>query len=801
MDDVRFALRQLRKSPSFTVTAILALALGISASLAIFAFVDAALLRPLPYPQPDRLVGVYERVPRFPRSNLSYQDYLDWKKLNTAFSTLSAYQGSGATLTTDTGAVRVPGARVSDDFFGTLGAAPVVGRGFHPGEDQPSAPKTVVLSYSAWQTRFGGRSDIVGRTLVLDGDPHVVIGVLPRDLTFAPVGAAEFWMPLRTAAPCESRRSCHNLYGVARLRDGVSIEVAGDNVAAIAAALERQYPDSNRGQGSAIASLSDVIVGPVRPILMTLLGGAILLLVIAIVNVAGLLLVRAEGRRREIAVRGALGASRWRIVRQFIAEGALLVAFAGALGIAAASAGVRVLLSLVPAAMMTFVPFLQGAGLTPHVWVASALVAAVTVFLFALTPLAQLSVTGAAHALAEGSRGSAGRTWGRVGSKLVAVELAVAMVLLAGGVLLARSLYGLLHVNVGMEPDHVAVLAVDLPGSYKGPAQLTAAHDRVLERITALPGVESAGTTSVRPVQGGNTSWVRFDGRPYNGEHNDVNTREVDAGYFTTIRAHMLKGRAFLRSDDASAPRVAVINRAFERTYFAGEDPIGRRMRFVSYQKDRPFDVVGVVDDIQENPLDAITPPTLYLSYAQDPDDGFWVFVRTSQSEESLLPTLSSAIHALDPDMATFGATTLTSLIGASQPAYVRRSGAWLVGGFATVAWLLGVIGLYGVVAYSVGRRTREIGVRMALGAQRASVARLIVGEAGRLVVIGVAAGAIAAAGSATLMRTLLFGVTPWDPATLLGVAAVLGVSALAASYLPARRAASLSPVEALRAE
>jgi predicted permease len=451
--------------------------------------------------------------------------------------------------------------------------------------------------------------------------------------------------------------------------------------------------------------------------------------------------------------------------------------------------------------MMTFLPFLQAAGLTPHVWIASALVAAVTVLLFALTPLAQLSVTGGAHALAEGSRGSAGRTWGRVGSKLVAVELAVAMVLLAGGVLLARSLYGLLHVNVGMEPDHVAMLAVDLPGSYKGPAQLTAAHDRVLERITALPGVESAGTTSVRPVQGGNTSWVRFDGRPYNGEHNDVNTREVDAGFFTTIRAHMLKGRAFLRSDDASAPRVAVINRAFERTYFAGEDPIGRRMRFVSYQKDRPFDVVGVVDDIQENPLDAITPPTLYLSYAQVPDDGFWVFVRTSQSEESLLPTLSSAIHALDPDMATFGATTLTSLIGASQPAYVRRSGAWLVGGFATLAWLLGVIGLYGVVAYSVGRRTREIGVRMALGAQRASVARLILGEAGRLVVIGVAAGALAAAGSATLMRTLLFGVTPWDPATLLGVAAVLGVSALAASYLPARRAASLSPVEALRAE
>jgi macrolide transport system ATP-binding/permease protein len=359
----------------------------------------------------------------------------------------------------------------------------------------------------------------------------------------------------------------------------------------------------------------------------------------------------------------------------------------------------------------------------------------------------------------------------------------------------------LLHVEVGMEPDHVAAIAVGVPPTFKGPGQLAALERRVVERVQALPGVVSAGATSTRPLQGGNTSWIRIDGRPYHGEHNEVNSRDVDEGYFATIHARMLKGRGILRSDDASAPLIVVINRAFERVYFPGEDPIGRRVRFVSYNIGKAFEIVGVVDDIKENPLDAVTPPTMYNAFAQDPDDGFWLFVRTSQSEEALLPTLASAMHGLDPDLATFGGTTLNGLIGNSEPAYVRRSGAWLVGMFAVLAWLLGVVGLYGVVAYSVGRRTREIGVRMALGAQRGSVARLIVGEAARLVAFGIVGGAIAAIGGAMLMQSLLFGVTAWDAPTLMTVAVVLSVSALVASYFPARRAASLNPVEALRAE
>ncbi|HWK10021.1 MAG TPA: ABC transporter permease, partial [Vicinamibacterales bacterium] len=648
MDDVRFALRRLWKSPSFSLTAVFALGLGICASLAMFAFVDAALVRPLPYPRPDRLVGVYERVPMFPRSNLSYLDYLDWKRLNTVFSSLAAYQGGGATLATNAGAVRVPGARVSDDFLSTLGAAPMLGRDFHRGEDQPGAQKTVILGYTAWQTRFGGRADILGDTLTLNGEPYVVIGVLPKEFSFAPLGAAELWMPLNPEGFCESRRSCHNLYGVARLREGVSIEAAAANVAAIAAALERQFPDSNRSQGSAVVSLSEVIVGRVRPILLTLLGGAILLLSIAAINVAGLLLVRAEGRRREIAVRAALGASRWRILRQFAVEAAAMVSVGAAAGIAGAGASVRLLHALVPAPMLAGLPFFQTVGLTPHVWMEAVVIALAAVLLFALTPAVHLSMTSNAPALADGSRGSAGRTWSRVGSKLVAIELAVAMVLLAGGVLLARSLYGLLHVELGLQPDHVAVLGVIGP---QAGTQRAAVHDRVVERVRALPGVESVGVTTTKPLQGGNTVWIRIDGRPFNGEHNEVNFRAVDDGYFQTLGARIVRGRGILPTDDASAPQVIVINRALEQKYFPGEDALGKKIRYVSFQT-TAMEIVGIVDDIKENPLDAVTPPTLYRSFAQAPDYGFYLFARTSQSEESILPTLAAAIQALSPDLA-----------------------------------------------------------------------------------------------------------------------------------------------------
>jgi predicted permease len=801
LQDIRFAVRQLRKSPAFTCTSVCTLALGLCASVAIFSFVDAALIRPLPYANPSRLVGVFERVPMFAQSNLSYADYLDWKKLNTVFSSLAAYQGGGATLATPEGAQRAPSARVSDDFFRTLGVAPFLGRDFQPGEDLPAAPRTVLLSYAAWQNRYGGQADVLGRKVTLNDEPNIIIGVLPAEFHFAPAGAAEFWTTLHASNSCDLRRSCHNLYGVARLRDGVSVRAAQANMVAFAQQLEQQYPDSNRGQGAAVVGLTETIVGNIRPILLVLLSGAALLLLIATVNVAGLLLVRSESRKREIAVRRALGASFARVVRQFVTEGLVLVAAGGALGLAGAWWAAQLLTRLVPARMIARMPFLNDVGLNLRVALFAAGIASIAAVLCAMTPVLHLSLSTTRDGLIEGSRGAAGTTWRRLGSKLVVVELAMAMVLLAGAGLLGKSLYRVLHVDVGMQPDRLATLTIAAPGTYSTDQQLVALERRVLERVAAIPGVTSVAATSRVPFNAGNTTWIRVDGRPYHGEHNEVQFREVSASYFTALEARLVRGRHFTEQDGASAPPVAIINGAMARQYFPGEDPIGQRLVYAPTSTRPAMEIIGVVDDIKEGALDAATAPTMYLSSAQSVSSSFSIVARTSQSEQAVLPALTAAIHEIDPGISAFFPSTMKDLRNESPSAYLRRLSASLVGGFAALAWLLGIVGLYGVVAYSVSQRTREIGVRMALGAGRGAVHRLILREAGVLVAAGIAIGLVASIAAATSIRGLLFGVRSWDAPTLLAVAGVLGVSALLASYVPAQRAAAVNPVEALRAE
>lgn len=801
--DLRFTIRQLAKNPGFTATAVTVLALGICSSLAIFAFVDAALLQPLPYRDTSRLVGVYERIPRCQLCNLSYFDYLDWKKLNKAFSSLEAYRQSGFILSTPSGSLPTRGIRVSAGFFRVLGVSVALGRDFLDGEDLPGAARTVVLSNETWKSRYGARRDLIGQSILLDDLPHTVIGVLPAGFHFAPAGTPEFWTALDPSNSCEQRRGCHNLYGVARLKDGVSVEAALADTQLIARQLEAQYPDSNRGQGANVVPLAEVIVGNVRPILYVLMAGAALLLLIASVNVASLLLVRSESRRREMAVRRALGASNARLTGQFVTEGIVLVSIAAVLGLAAAFWATQLLARLVPADMLLRMPFLSNLRFNTHAALFAAGVALFAAVLVCLTPVLRVSFGGMEGALAEGSRGSAGVTWRRIGSKLVALELATAMVLLVGAGLLGQSLYRLLRVDLGFQPDHLATIAVGAPNkTYGKDEQAIALERKIFDRVRSLPGVINVAAATTMPVSfNGNTTWIRIVGHPFHGEHNEVNERDVSAGFFQTIGARLLRGRYFTDSEDASKPGVVIINEALAKKYFAGEDPLGQKIGNNTLAPRSIREIIGVVADIREGALDSEIWPAVYEPFNQSPDDYFSLIARTAQNEQSMVPQLAKVIHDIDPAIVTRQPIGMQARIANSQSAYMHRSTAWLVGVFAAMALALGLVGLYGVIAYSVSQRTREIGVRMALGADRRNVCTLILSEAGWLTLIGIVAGALGSLAASTLMRKLLFGVQSWDLPTLAAVAIVLAGSALVASFIPARRAASVNPVDALRAE
>ena len=798
--DFRYTVHQLRRNPGFATTAILVLTLGIGAAVSIFAFVDAALIRPLPYKEPARLVVIFGSIPLGPKFHLSFPDYYDFKRLNQVFTSFDVYDTNGFMLSTPTGAQLAPGGRVSAGFFHTLGVAPVLGRDFSAGEDKPSAPRTVVLSYAAWQKRFAGREDVLGQTVTLDGAPNTIIGVLPRDFHFAPAEPAEFWTAEHDESPC---RGCHWLYGVARLKDGVSILTAAADMTAIAQQLEKQYPDSNRGNGATVFSLTDVIIGDIRPIVLVLLGGAGLLLTIACLNVASLMLVRSQSRRREIAVRGALGASRRRLFRQFVTEGLVLAVAASVMGLAAASGAMHLLTRLIPSEILAGMPYLQGLGLRPHVLAFTLAISLFTGMLFSLTPILSLSLAEMRAGLAEAGRTTAGTLWRRLGANLVVIELATAMVLLVGAGLLGKSFYRLLQVDPGLQSDHLATLLLSAPReSYSKNPQTIALERQVLDRVSTLPGVSSVSIANKLPVGDGDfTTSFRVVGRPYHGEHNEVAYRQVSPGYFHTLQARLLKGRYFAEAEDASKPPVVLINRALARQYFPDENPVGMSINYDGAPPQEAMQIVGMIDDIREGPLDTAQRSAMYIPFDLHPSSFFSIVARTSVDAQSLLPVLASTIHQIDPSIATFGGATMEQRIHDSPAAYLHRASAWLVGGFAALALLLSVVGLYGVIAYSVSQRTREIGVRMALGAQRSMVYRLILKEAAWLITLGVLAGFVGSIAAATGVRQLLFGTEAWDPFTFSTVVAVLGSAALAASYIPAHRAASVNPVEALRAE
>ncbi len=802
--DLRFGLRQLRKNPGFACTAVFVLALGISAVVAIFSFVDAGLIKPLPYRDQGRLVAVFDSYSRDARAMVSYLNFVDWKRLNHVFSSIDAYALNGSfTLTTRNGAEQVPGTRVSAGFFRTLGVTPILGRDFHTGEDSPAAPHSVMLSYDGWQKRFSGKRDVLGKVVTLNGNPNTIIGVLPREFQFAPYGGAQFWGSLRVNDSCEKQRGCWNLITIARLRAGVSIETASAEMQAIMRRLRSQYPDSNRDiRGANLVPLRELIIGDVRPILLVLLTGAGLLLLIACINVTTLLLARSYKRQREIAVRGALGASSSRLFHQFAIEGFVLAALGGLFALLFADWGMRFLMRVVPAEKMARMPYLHGLGLHPLSIAFAGCLSLLAGIVFAVIPVACTSLSKMVDGLKEGVRGSAGTTWRRLGSNLVIFEVAIAMVLMVGAGLLGKSLYLLLHLDLGFQPDHLAKVQLSWsPGRYdKDKQDILLAH-QIVDRISRLPGVQAVGLSLAPPIDSNwGTASFHIAGLPNHGENNEVLDREVSSGYFTTLKAQLMWGRYFREDDNASKPLVAIVNRTVANKYFSGEDPIGKQI-YYDWQPKSLMQIVGVVDDIKEGPLEGANSPALYVPYNQSPCAWPAVLVRTSQREDSLFPEIARAIHGIDPFLSVSGEETMVERINESPAAYLHRSSALLVGLFAVTALLLSVVGLYGVVAYSVSQRTREIGVRMALGAERATVYRLILKEAVRLTVFGVVLGLACSFGAATLLRGLLFGVRSWDVPTLATVTVLLGFSALLASYVPARRAAGLNPVEALRAE
>ena len=614
--DLRYTFRQIRRARGFAVTAIVVLALGIGASVAIFAFVDAALLEPLPYADPNRLMAVNESSAEAPLWPLAYPDFVDWQRMNKSLSSLDVFAGAGYLLRTRDGAEPVTAGRVSGGFFRTLGVRPILGRDFAAGEDRPGGPNLTLISYGAWLHRFGGRNDVVGQTVSLDNTGYTILGVLPRSFSFALAGNAEFWVPINTLSPHEQTRNFFNFFGIGRLRDTVSRQTGQAELTAIEKQLQNQYPNQGRDLTAQVVPLTEVFVGNVRPILLTLLGGAGLLLMIACVNVASLVLVRSESRRREVAVRGALGATRRRLARQFAVEGLLMAAAGGLSGVLVAAALMRLLGKLVPKDMAANMPFLDGVNLNVHTAVFACAVTLGAALLLTGTATARLSFEKLRDGLAAGARGAASRLWQRLGANLVVIELAIAVVLLAGAGLLGKSFYRLLHVPLGFDPNQVATVRVIAPDQvYKGGNARMAEFSReIVERVKSLPDVESVGMTSLIPAQCDcATDRPHFPPRPYHGEHNEVDERHVSPGYLPALKAALVRGRFFTEDDDGAKPSVALINESLARQFFPGEDPVGQKIANDEGGRDTEWEIVGVVSDVHEGALDATVAPTEYF--------------------------------------------------------------------------------------------------------------------------------------------------------------------------------------------
>jgi predicted permease len=805
LNDVRYGLRMLRKSPSFTFFAVTVLALGIAANSAIFSIADAVLVRPLPYRDSNRLVFIWEDASAygFAKDTPAPGNFSDWKSRNQVFTDVAATSFGGSFNLTGEGIPeKLTGRSVTANLFSVLGVIPELGRDFRPEDDVPGAAPVTILSHGLWLRRFGGDPQILGKEISLNYEKCRIVGVMRRGFQF-PDREAELWTPARFTKEELANHGSHFLEVVARLKPGVPLQMANADLALIAQQLQKEHPDSNAKVGTFAVPLREELAGDVRPAILMLVGAVCFVLLIACANVANLLLSRATSRRRELAMRLALGATRGRVIQQMLTESVLLAILAGIAGLLLSIWGTKFLATLIPAGIAP----MTGTGVDGRVLLFTIVVTLATGVLFGFIPASRVSQFHLTYSLKQGGGQSGVGSGGqRLRDALVICEVALAIILLAGGALMIRSLENLYHLDSGFRADHVLVMHTPLPEQkYKVFARRTAFYDQVLAKVENLPGVVAAGYTTWIPLtnQGG-ASGITLEGKPEPAPGHMLipNLRIISKGYIGALRMKLIEGRLFEQGDGLERPLVALINQTMARNYWPGENSVGRRFKFGNYSEKSPWiSVVGIVGDVHQAGLDLPARAEMYLPYQQQ-DIGYdpeYLAVRTSGDPMALTETVRQQIWSVDKEQPVAGMMPLEDLVDENLAS--RRMQASLLGGFAGLALLLVTLGIYAVLSFAVTQRTQEIGVRVALGAQSRDVLRMIFSQGFKLFVMGAAIGLAAAFVLSRALVHLLYGVSAYDPASFAGVTILLAAVALLACYVPARRATHVDPLIALRYE
>jgi putative ABC transport system permease protein len=797
IQDVRYVLRQLRKSPGFTAGVLLILALGIGANSAIFSVVNALLLNPYPFPQANRLVWVDARHVSGRNSNTGYRDFLDWQQQNTVFTEMAIIPEPGAYTWTGHGEPqRIEGGRTTANFLRALGLQPALGRFFNAEEDKPSAAGVVVLSFEAWQHRFSGSADVLGRVMMLNGEPHTVVGVMPKQFVFPGTQTCEFLTALQED-PANGRYQ-HQYGVVARLKPGVTLKQAQANMTVIARRLEQEYPATNTGWGVAVLPLGEMIAGDAARPTAILFGAVFAVLLLACANVAGLMLARAASRTKEIAVRAALGAARTRLVRQMLTESLLLALTAGGLGLVFAQWLMKILRSAAPGELGIDTAL----RMDSRILLFTAAISMVTGLVFGLAPAWYGTKTDVNTAI----KGAAGSSHGvrsrrRILSNLVVGEVAFSLVLLVGAGLLTKDLFVLLHLDLGIRTEHVLTFGISLPYTqYSTAERVTAFYQELLDKLKTAPGVQDAAAVDTLPMTGNYSGGgIEIQGYPKPADWMEMDTQfnSSSPGYFRVMGIRMLRGRDFDGHDTAKTQPVAIVNDAFARRFFPDEDPIGRGFRYRGAAA--WITIVGVTGSFKHQQPMQSPVPMVYTPYAQEPGRRMWIAMRASGDPTALAATVRSTVQALDRDLPVLTLRAMRQVVNDSLSQ--QRLTASFLAGFAVFALVLAAIGIYSIIAFSAAQRTQEMGLRLALGASRADILRLILRGGTLLVIQGVVAGVPLALILSRTIGSLLYGISPHDLTIFAGVSGVLLLAALLASYLPARRAAKVDPMVALRYE